>query len=175
MRYCGLSLYGLPKRYLYMLGNLSIAIICFGVDRFSKMLVLSCCDWWVSFPFSSFCNVELAAIYGVAFIWFSKAGTAVIAISLMVATAVVAWLLSEWLKDGRECRLSCGYRVASAVLLGGILGNGVDRWCYGMVIDFIALHWDNRWYFPIFNIADVWITVGAFVLLLVGGLDGSER
>ena len=56
--------------------------------------------------------------------------------------------------------------VALAMVLGGALGNLYDRVVLGHVVDFILVHWQNRWYFPAFNLADSAITVGAILLAL---------
>ena len=56
--------------------------------------------------------------------------------------------------------------VALALVLGGALGNLYDRVVLGHVVDFILVHWQNRWYFPAFNIADSAITIGAVMLAL---------
>ena len=53
-----------------------------------------------------------------------------------------------------------------ALVLGGAIGNLFDRVVYGHVIDFILVHWQNRWYFPAFNLADSAITLGAILLAL---------
>jgi signal peptidase II len=49
-------------------------------------------------------------------------------------------------------------------VLAGAIGNLIDRINLGYVIDFIALHYQN-WYFPVFNVADVCITIGAIILI----------
>ncbi|PZP25365.1 MULTISPECIES: signal peptidase II [Pseudomonas] len=56
--------------------------------------------------------------------------------------------------------------IALALVLGGALGNLLDRMLLGHVVDFILVHWQNRWYFPAFNLADSGITVGALMLAL---------
>ncbi|WP_028240864.1 signal peptidase II [Stutzerimonas azotifigens] len=56
--------------------------------------------------------------------------------------------------------------VALALVLGGALGNLYDRVVLGHVVDFILVHWQNRWFFPAFNVADSAITVGAIMLAL---------
>ena len=56
--------------------------------------------------------------------------------------------------------------IALALVLGGALGNLLDRMLLGHVVDFILVHWQNRWYFPAFNLADSGITVGAIMLAL---------
>lgn len=50
-------------------------------------------------------------------------------------------------------------------ILGGAVGNAIDRVLYGHVIDFLLFYW-NSWYFPAFNIADISITCGAILLIL---------
>jgi signal peptidase II len=75
-----------------------------------------------------------------------------------VATVVIVWLL----------RRHAGQRLFSlslALILGGAVGNVIDRLIHGYVVDFVQLHWGG-WYFPAFNIADSAITVGAACLIL---------
>ncbi|TRX76128.1 signal peptidase II [Pseudomonas mangiferae] len=56
--------------------------------------------------------------------------------------------------------------LALALVLGGALGNLYDRMALGHVVDFVLAHWQNRYYFPAFNLADCGITVGAVMLAL---------
>ncbi|WP_116866166.1 signal peptidase II [Pseudomonas syringae] len=77
---------------------------------------------------------------------------------------VVSAVLVVWLK--RLGRDDTWLAVALALVLGGALGNLYDRIVLGHVIDFILVHWQNRWYFPAFNVADSAISVGAVMLAL---------
>ena len=77
---------------------------------------------------------------------------------------VVSAVLVVWLK--RLGRDDTWLAIALALVLGGALGNLYDRIALGHVIDFILVHWQNRWYFPAFNVADSAITVGAVMLAL---------
>ena len=61
-----------------------------------------------------------------------------------------------------------------ALIIGGALGNLIDRLRLGRVVDFILVHWRNDWYYPAFNVADSAITVGA-VLLVWFALFGAAR
>lgn len=81
----------------------------------------------------------------------------------LIAVGVSA-VLVVWLKrlKADETWLAIGL----ALILGGALGNLIDRMLLGHVIDFILVHWQNRWYFPAFNLADSAITVGAIMLAL---------
>lgn len=81
------------------------------------------------------------------------------AIAVVVSAVLVVWL--KRLK-AHETLLA----LALALVLGGAIGNLFDRVVYGHVIDFILVHWQNRWYFPAFNLADSAITLGAILLAL---------
>ncbi len=58
------------------------------------------------------------------------------------------------------------FAFALALILGGAIGNVIDRLTRGQVVDFLLAHWRDRWYFPAFNVADAAITVGAALLIL---------
>lgn len=76
----------------------------------------------------------------------------------IVASVVIVWLLRRNTAQPRFC-------LALTLILGGALGNVIDRVVYGHVIDFLLFYW-NDWYYPAFNIADVCITCGAVLLVL---------
>jgi signal peptidase II len=86
----------------------------------------------------------------------------------VVSLGIIVWLLR--LRRGTHSLLACGL----ALVLGGALGNVIDRIRLGHVIDFIHFHWD-RAYFPAFNVADSAITVGAACLLLDALLEGRRK
>lgn len=65
----------------------------------------------------------------------------------------------------RSHRSQPRFLAALALILGGALGNVIDRVAYGHVIDFLLFYWGN-WYFPAFNLADTCITLGAMLLIL---------
>jgi signal peptidase II len=84
---------------------------------------------------------------------------------------IVSIVLALWLR-----RIDSQARVlatAVALILGGAIGNVIDRVRLGHVIDFIYAHWD-RHYFPAFNVADSAICVGAGLLLLDTWLSGRR-
>jgi signal peptidase II len=76
----------------------------------------------------------------------------------------VSAVLVVWMKRLKSAETWLA--VALALVLGGALGNLYDRVVLGHVVDFILVHWQNRWYFPAFNIADSAITIGAVMLAL---------
>ena len=77
---------------------------------------------------------------------------------------MVSVVLLVWLK--RLKRGETWLAIALALVLGGALGNLYDRMVLGHVVDFILVHWQDRWRFPAFNLADSAITVGAIMLAL---------
>ena len=79
-------------------------------------------------------------------------------VSLVVAVALAVWLF-------RAHALGWGTRLALGAVMGGAVGNGIDRWRLHYVVDFI--HAQAGWFdFPVFNVADIGISVGAAWLLL---------
>lgn len=91
-----------------------------------------------------------------------------IGLACVVSIGIIIWLLR--LPRGSHALLTAGL----ALVLGGALGNVVDRIRVGYVIDFIHFHWD-RAYFPAFNVADSAITVGAACLLLDALFDAKRK
>lgn len=91
-----------------------------------------------------------------------------IGLALVVSSGITIWLLK--LPRGSHALLTAGL----ALVLGGALGNVIDRIRLGYVIDFIHFHWD-RAYFPAFNVADSAITVGAACLLLDALFDAKRK
>jgi signal peptidase II len=85
------------------------------------------------------------------------------ALAIIVSAVLVLWLR-------RIDRGSRALASAVALIIGGALGNLVDRLRLGHVIDFIHVHWAEH-YFPAFNVADSAITIGAALLLLDAWLE----
>jgi signal peptidase II len=91
-----------------------------------------------------------------------------IALAVGVSVAITVWLVR--LPRNARTLLAAGL----ALVLGGALGNVIDRIRLGHVIDFIHFHWDQA-YFPAFNVADSAITVGAACLLLDSLFDSKRK
>jgi signal peptidase II len=90
-----------------------------------------------------------------------------IALALGVGLAIIGWL--RRLKARSQGLLACSL----ALILGGAIGNVVDRMRLGQVVDFIHPHWGGA-YFPAFNVADSAITIGAILLLLDAWREGRS-
>lgn len=76
----------------------------------------------------------------------------------LVASVLIVWMMH---KNRSNKRLM----LALTLILGGALGNVIDRIAYGHVVDFLLFYWKD-WYYPAFNIADTCITLGAILLIL---------
>jgi signal peptidase II len=74
------------------------------------------------------------------------------------ASAFILWMMHTHRSQHR-------FMFALTLILGGALGNVIDRIAYGHVIDFLLFYWHN-WYYPAFNVADAGITVGAILLII---------
>ena len=83
-----------------------------------------------------------------------------VALALGVGAAILGWL--RRLRSRSQALLCC----ALTLILGGALGNVIDRLRIGHVVDFISAHWGRTYYFPAFNVADSAITIGAILLHL---------
>ena len=88
-----------------------------------------------------------------------------------------------WLKKWQVCLCLCGVicfylarsivkedfgrwgRLGAAMIIGGAIGNVIDRLVYGHVVDFLLVYWQN-WFYPAFNVADSFICVGAVLLVI---------
>ncbi len=76
----------------------------------------------------------------------------------IVAAVVIIWLLQKNRHDRPFC-------LALSLILGGAIGNVLDRLLYGAVVDFIDVHYDG-WHWPAFNIADSAISIGATLIVI---------
>jgi len=85
----------------------------------------------------------------------------------LAASAVILWLLRRPSGSGR-------FKLSLALILGGALGNVIDRVAYGHVVDFLLFYW-RGWYYPAFNLADTAITCGAVLLVIDELLRGRNK
>ena len=140
---------------------LGIAAVIILVDQFTKTLIIGAFHLGDSHTVTSFFNIVRAHNTGAAFSFLAGASgwQRWFFVGLGVAAAVfIVWML----------RSHAGQRLFSwalALILGGALGNVIDRLIHGYVVDFLQFHYAG-WAFPSFNVADSAITVGAACLIL---------
>jgi signal peptidase II len=90
------------------------------------------------------------------------------ALAIIVSVVLVAWL--RRIDAARQKVLPLGL----TLIMGGALGNVIDRLRLGYVVDFVAVHWKGH-YFPAFNVADACITVGAALLIYDAFFEGRKE
>ena len=140
---------------------LGLALIILIADQFTKVLILGYYRLGDSTYVTSFFNVVRAHNTGAAFSFLAGASgwQRWFFTAIGVAAAVfIIWMLRS--HAGQKL-----FSFALALILGGAIGNVVDRVMHGYVVDFVQVHW-RGWYFPAFNVADSAITVGAVCLVL---------
>ena len=146
------------------LGWLWLTVVVIVLDQISKLYFensLNLYEQIVIIP--DYFSWTLAFNTGAAFSFLADAGGWQRWFFAVVAL-VVSGVLLVWMKGLKPHETWVA--VALALVLGGALGNLFDRVAYGHVIDFILIHWQSRWYFPAFNLADSAITLGAIMLVL---------
>jgi signal peptidase II len=140
---------------------LLLAGVIIVADQFTKTLILGHFQLGDSKHVTSFFNVVRVHNTGAAFSFLAGASgwQRYFFIGLgLVATGFIIWMLKKYPAQTLFC-------LAVTLIMGGALGNVIDRLLHGYVVDFIQVHWGG-WYFPSFNIADSAITVGAALLIL---------
>ena len=140
---------------------LGIAAIVILLDQLSKITVTKLMVYGSSNPITSFFNLVLAHNKGAAFN-FLAAESGWQRYFFTVLGVVAALFIIYLLKKNAGQRLFCW---ALALILGGALGNVIDRVLYGYVIDFLDVH-VGGWHWPAFNVADSAICVGAALFIL---------
>jgi signal peptidase II len=140
---------------------LGVAAIVILIDQFTKTLILGAFANGGSHTVSAFFNIVRVHNTGAAFSFL--AGAAGWQRWFFIGLGVAAALFIIWM-----LRSHAGQRLFSwalALILGGAIGNVIDRLLHGYVVDFIQVHYANA-YFPSFNVADSAITVGAALLIV---------
>ena len=139
---------------------LGLALALFLADQFTKTLILGYYRWGDSTPVTGFLNVVRAHNTGAAFSFLAGASGWQRWLFTGIGVAAAGFIL--WmLRTHAGQRLFC---FAMACILGGAVGNVVDRVMHGYVVDFLDFHWGGQ-HFPAFNVADSAITLGAVCLV----------
>lgn len=138
--------------------------IFFLIDLISKIIVIKYLDKLTIIP--NFLTLELVYNDGVAFSLLRGKQLFIILISIIVLIYILKNLVPT-IKNKLET-------LSISLLLGGLLGNLFDRIVYNEVIDFISFK-IFKYYFPIFNLADTFICIGVFILVILMIKDGKNE
>ena len=148
---------------------LSAAIVA--ADQLTKWLVLGYFEnRYPRVELTGFFNLVLVFNKGAAFSLFAQAAgwqTPLLAAFALAAAVIVSVLIVRNPGRGLLC-------LGLALILGGALGNLIDRVRFGHVVDFLDFH-ALGWHWPAFNVADAAICVGAVILILEGFVHHEKR
>ena len=140
---------------------LGLSTLVIVLDQLSKAWIISRFAYGETMHVTGVFDLVLAHNTGAAFSFLHDAGGMqrwLFSIIAVIASVWIVWLL-------RRHSAQALFSLALSLILGGALGNLIDRIAYGYVVDFLHFHW-NEHYFPAFNLADSAITCGAFLLIL---------
>lgn len=159
-------------RKLVLLVGISTALVV--VDQLTKRAVQQSFRLGESIPLiSGFFNLTYIRNPGAAFGMLAHADPAFripfFILVPVVALTAIAYIFRR-IPDADWQRSS-----ALALVVGGAVGNLIDRLIFGYVIDFLDFHWQYRYHFPAFNVADSAICVGVGVLMLDLVFHGSDE
>ncbi|OUR83197.1 signal peptidase II [Cycloclasticus sp. 46_120_T64] len=145
-----------------MLKWLGLSLLVLVLDQLSKLWVVANFDLYESIQLIPQLNFTYVHNTGAAFSFLSSAGGwqrwFFVAIALIASISLSIWLTR--LKPAERWMA-----VTLSLILGGAIGNVIDRISYGYVIDFIDVYYQT-WHWPVFNIADCAISVGVLMMLI---------
>jgi signal peptidase II len=144
-----------------MLKWLWLTLFAVLLDQGSKLAIDASMHLYESIPVMPFLNLTYVHNTGAAFSFLSEAGGwqrwFFSGLALVISIGITVWLAKL---QKHEALLAA----ALSLILGGAIGNLIDRVAYGYVIDFIDVYYENS-HFPYFNIADAAINLGVFLML----------
>jgi len=139
------------------------AAVIIVLDQITKIWVQLSMELYETISLTPFLNIRYLVNPGAAFSFLADAGGwqrwLFTVLASVVSLAIIAWLW--YLPRKGEGRLAAGL----AFILGGAVGNLIDRIAYGHVVDFIDVFYGD-WHWPAFNVADSAITIGAILVII---------
>ena len=145
-----------------MLKWLWLSLLAVILDQASKLAIAGSMQLYQSIQIMPYFNLTYVHNTGAAFSFLSEAGGwqrwFFAGLALVISVVIAVWLAR--LKQ-HETLLA----VALSLVLGGAIGNLIDRLAYGYVIDFLDVYYQT-WHWPAFNIADSAITLGVILMLV---------
>lgn len=142
-------------------GWLSISVLVVILDQITKLVILSQMSFGQAIPVTSFFQLVLVFNPGAAFSFLANQGGWQRWFFIVLAVIICGWLLVMLRQHQQERALP----LAFALIIGGAVGNVIDRIIYGAVVDFLYFH-IGRFGWPAFNVADSAITVGVVLMLV---------
>lgn len=154
-----------------MLKYLWLSLFIIIADQISKTVMVNWLDLYERVAVLPFFNLTLAHNTGAAFSFLAGAGGwqrwFFVSLALVISLVLVIWLK----RLGNTARLEA---ISLALIIGGAIGNVIDRLVYGYVIDFLDVY-VGTYHWPAFNIADSAICVGAVLLIIDSFRKSAEK
>jgi len=149
-----------------------VALTVVIADQLTKWAIIEWVPLYDRVPLNAFINLTHQQNAGAAFSFLATAGGwqrwFFVVLAAIVSTVIAVWI---WrIRNDRQTLLSAGL----ALVLGGAIGNLIDRIVLGYVTDFVQV-WFGDWAFPSFNVADAGISVGAALLIIDALFFASAR
>ena len=145
-------------------------MIAIALDQATKLTIVATMRLYESIPVISFFNLTYVHNEGAAFSFLSDAGGWQRWFFAGLAT-IISIIIAIWLARLKKHEILLA--MSLALILGGAIGNLIDRLAYGYVIDFLDFYY-KTWHFPAFNVADSAITIGVGLMLLESFGVGSR-
>ncbi|BFQ94474.1 signal peptidase II [Gallibacterium anatis] len=139
-----------------------LSVVAFMSDLFTKWLVVSHFELYESVNILPIFNLTYVRNYGAAFSFLADHSGWQKYFFVLIAVVISALLLFWLAKTPRQKIL---LNSAYALIIGGALANMTDRLYHGFVVDFLDFYW-QIYHYPVFNVADIAICVGAGLLIL---------
>jgi signal peptidase II len=150
---------------MHLRAGIIAAIVVLALDQASKLWLLYVFDiaHRGAVRLTPFLDLVLAWNVGISFGWF-QSDNPMTQITLMIVKAVAVIVLAVWMARSRTLLAT----IALGLIIGGAIGNAIDRFAYGAVVDFALFHLQiagNTYNWYVFNLADVAIVAGVAALL----------
>lgn len=152
-----------------MFFGIAALVFALWADQFSKYMLAVNLANGENIPFGDYFNLVKVWNTGVSFSMFNNHGDLGRIVLCVLSLAVCAFLLYWMLKEKNTLKV-----VSLGLIIGGALGNVIDRVRFGAVLDFLDFHLDS-YHWPAFNLADSFICVGAAVLILMEFLHKQKK
>jgi signal peptidase II len=159
------------KKYLFVASVIAAVV---ALDQLTKFLICSNLPLHQQIEvFHNFFHIVHVRNPGIAFGLLTEAGSRYRIPMLILISGVAVFIVGYFLtliKEGTRLQLLC-----FSLLLGGAVGNLIDRFRLGAVIDFLDVHWYSSFHWPAFNVADSAITIGICLLALDMLIDMKRK
>ncbi|WMY96707.1 MAG: signal peptidase II [Arsenophonus sp.] len=144
-----------------------LSALVFFIDIFTKKIIFNNFELYSYIKLMPYLNITYVRNYGVAFSFLAHQKTWEFYFFVLIAIIICIILILIMYYQEIKKKIN---NIAYSIIIGGALGNLYDRIVYGFVIDFIDFHINNL-HWPIFNIADIAICIGAGLIILDHVID----